>query len=169
MAGKKAARKSARFLRISWSRAARLSTALARKVREGGYRPDAIVGLGRGGWVPARILSDILGVTDAYSLGMRFYTGVGETARKPSVTQPVPPRAVRGKRVLVVDDVSDTGRSLLAAKAALAGAKELKIAALHFKPCSLVRPDYFASRTSKWVVYPWEKSEAERLARRRKV
>ena len=66
--------------------------------------------------------------------------------------------------MLIVDDVSDTGRSLAVAKDHVqkAGAEEIKVATLHYKPHSSFKPDYFVDETSAWVVYPWEVEETKR-------
>ena len=68
------------------------------------------------------------------------------------------------RRVLLVDDVSDTGDSLMLAKEhVLAGSPgELKVATLHIKPWTSLRPDYHASETEAWIVYPWEPVESIR-------
>ena len=128
-----------------------------------GFNPDMIVGISRGGLVPARIMSDILGIREIAILGMVFYTGVGEKKDKPLITQELT-QDINGKNVLLVDDVSDSGKSFDAAKKYLLekGAKEVKTAAIHFKPGSIHEPDYYHETTRSWIVYPWEEKEMER-------
>jgi hypoxanthine phosphoribosyltransferase len=70
----------------------------------------------------------------------------------------------RGKRVLIVDEVADTGKSLKMVREHIVqeGAEEVKTATVYYKPWSVVRPDYFAKETSDWIVFPWEIKETLR-------
>jgi len=133
---------------------------LADQIKKNGFNPEIIVGVARGGWIPARILSDLLGNTFVASIKVEFYKGVAETAKKPVVSQQVS-TSVAGKRVLVVDDVADTGESLVTVRQNLLsrGASEVKIATLHYKPKSVLRPDFYVRETSAWIVYPHERYE----------
>ncbi len=149
------------ILRLNWEATLHYCEELAASAKR--FKPDMIVGLSRGGLVPARILSDIMEVHDIGILGVSFYKGIGKTAESPRITQELT-MDVKGKRILIVDDVADTGKSLLVAKDYLMrkGAKEIKVATLHFKPRSEFKPDYYAETTSAWVVYPWESHEMEK-------
>lgn len=153
-----------KLLRVSWGDTERLCAKLALKVRKD-FRPDIIVGVSRGGLVPARLLSDMLGVDDVYIMRVRHYTGIGKHAKKPVIVQDIP-ISVAGKRVLVADDVADSGGSLAVVRNRLRGAKELRIATLHMKPHSKFEPDYYVAETNAWIAYPWEKSEIRRENRR---
>jgi hypoxanthine phosphoribosyltransferase len=153
-----------RFIRPGWDKIARMCEALAKKVRA--YRPDVLVGISRGGLVPVRLLSDILGNRNVAIMKIEFYKGIGKTSKSPKITQPLT-APLKGKKVLIVDDVADSGRSLMVAAAYVRklGAKQCKIATLHFKPASAFRPDFFLERTSAWIIYPWELHEVERELR----
>jgi hypoxanthine phosphoribosyltransferase len=122
------------------------------------------VGVSRGGWAPGRILSDLLDNNHTINIKIEFYIGIGKTARKPIVTQPLT-EDVSNKTVLLVDDVSDTGESL---KVALdhvleKGAAGVKTATVFYKPHSIFKPDFFADSTSDWIIFPWERLEATKL------
>lgn len=137
---------------------------LAKRVEADGFAADRIVGICRGGWLPARVLSDLLGVPKMANVTVEFYTGVGQKLRTgPRITQPlvVP---VEGEHVLVVDDVADTGKSLRIVKShfAKSGAKDVKLATLYHKPWSTTTPDYFIKETTRWIVFPWETKETIR-------
>lgn len=149
------------LLRISWEAAVKYCEELAEKTKE--FKPDMIVGISRGGLVPARILSDMLDIKSVGVVGMVFYTKVGETEDAPKITQELA-MDLKGKRILLVDDVADTGKSLAAAKEYLEGkgAGEIKTAALHYKPKSILKPDYYYETTTAWIVYPWERYEVKR-------
>ena len=124
------------------------------------FRPDIIVGVSRGGWPPARVLSDLLGNSNLASVRAEFYMGIEETKGEPILSQPVSAE-VANKRVLVVDEVADTGKSLNLVKKHLIeqGAKEVKIATIYYKQCSIIRPDYYEKETNHWIVFPWEVKE----------
>jgi len=147
----------------SWDVIYELLLNLAEKIRGDGFRPDVIVGVCRGGWPPARVLSDLLENPELANVKVEFYLGVAETKSEPVITQPVSV-SVKGKRVLVVDDVADTGKSICLVKQHLLeeGAKEVKIATLYYKPWSITKPDYYEKQTSHWIVFPWERKETVR-------
>src|SRR3989454_4660270 len=84
---------------------------LARQIKSAGYSPEVIVGVSRGGWPPARVMSDLLENPNLANMKVEFYKNIGVTAQRPKITQPVTSEVV-GKRVLVVDDVTDSGHSL---------------------------------------------------------
>ncbi len=149
-----------KFMRPSWKKIEGMCKALAGKTK--GFTPDWIVGVSRGGLVPTRLLSDLLGIANVNIIRVEFYKSIGETRDFPKITQPVQVD-VSKKKVLIVDDVADTGRSLAVAKEHIkrAGASQVKIATLHYKPSSILKPDYFVEQTDAWIVYPWEKKETE--------
>ncbi|MFQ5999968.1 MAG: phosphoribosyltransferase, partial [Candidatus Bathyarchaeia archaeon] len=147
----------------SWDQIYGLLLDLANKVRKAGFKPDVIVGVSRGGWPPARVMSDLLENPKLANVTAEFYVGVAETKGKPVITQPVSV-PVRDKKVLVVDDVADTGESLRLVRAHLGeqGASEVKIATIYYKPWSVVIPDYYEKETKSWIIFPWERKETVR-------
>jgi hypoxanthine phosphoribosyltransferase len=136
---------------------------LSEAVRKSGFEADLIVGVSRGGWIPARIMSDLLGNLNLANVTAEFYVGVAETRQEPSITQPVS-ASVDGKKVLVVDDLADTGKSLKLVTSHLKsqGASEVKIATIYYKPWSITVPDYYEKETRRWIVFPWEQKETVR-------
>lgn len=147
----------------SWNQIYRMLLSLADEIRKNGFKPDVIVGVSRGGWPPARVLSDLMDNPNLANVRAEFYLGVAETKDEPVLTQPVSVD-VAGKRVLVVDEVADTGKSLRLVKAHILerGASEVKIATVYYKPWSIVKPDYYVKETGCWVVFPWEIKETVR-------
>ncbi len=124
------------------------------------YRADVVVGVSRGGLVSARILADLLEAPEFAVIGVEFYADIAESKMEPTLLQPVT-MAVTGKRVLLVDDIADSGRSLQLAIRHLQaqGAEEIKTATLYYKPKSAIKPDFYEKETSSWVVFPWETKE----------
>ncbi|MEM3054663.1 MAG: phosphoribosyltransferase [Candidatus Bathyarchaeia archaeon] len=146
-----------------WNKIYRMLLHLAKEIRKDSFKPDIIVGVSRGGWPPARVLSDLLDNPNLANVKVEFYLGVAETKDTPTLTQPVSVK-VAGKKVLVVDEVADTGKSLKIIKEHLAeeGAAEVKIATIYYKPWSIITPDYYVKETSCWIVFPWEVKETVR-------
>jgi hypoxanthine phosphoribosyltransferase len=141
---------------------------LAQQIRKDQYKPDIIVGVSRGGWPPARVMSDLLQNPNLANMKVEFYKDIGVRNKKPRITQPVTMEVV-GKRVLVVDDVSDTGHSLrvVANHLRRKTVKELRVCTIYMKPQSVFRPDYYARTTRKWIIFPWERLEAVHLVSKR--
>src|SRR5438309_10356292 len=141
---------------------------LASEIRLSGYNPQVIVGVSRGGWPPARVMSDLLQNTNLANMKVEFYRDIGVRNKKPRITQPVTMEVV-GKRVLVVDDVSDTGQSLRVVGDHLQRkpVKELRVCTIYMKSQSIYRPDYYSRTTRKWIIFPWERLEAVHLIAKR--
>ena len=136
---------------------------LAEKVRGSGFQPELVVAIGRGGFVPARILCDLLEVKELASMEVEYYRDIEERGEEPRVVHPLN-ADVEGRSVLLVDDVSDSGRSLqLAVNHILGkGTSVFRVATLHSKPWSVFQPDFFVEETEAWVIYPWEVFESAR-------
>lgn len=149
-----------KLLHTTWSNIQSLCEVVGNKIKKGGYNPDVIVAISRGGFPPARVLSDLLGVVGLASMRIEYYTSVEKRGKKAVIVYPLNIK-VSGKRVLLVDDVADTGHSLVAAKKHVLerGAADVKIATLHYKPKSVIRPDFYAQTTDAWIVYVWEMRE----------
>jgi len=150
-----------RYLYITWMDVQRLSEKLADQIAESGFRPDIIVAVSRGGFDPARILSDELNIRSLASLQVIYYAGVNERNDKPQVKYPLN-ADIAGLNVLVVDDVADSGSSLKVVKDYVdsLGPREVRIATLHHKPWSRFEPDFYAESADKWIIYPWEPRES---------
>jgi hypoxanthine phosphoribosyltransferase len=130
----------------------------ALKIKGSGWRPDAVVGIARGGWVHARIQCDLLGIKDLFSVKVDHW---GVTATKDGQAKLSVPLvgSVEGKRVLVVDDITDTGQSLTMAVKHIKETgkpKDVKTAALMHIDGSKFIPDYYGVEiTWAWEVWPW--------------
>ncbi len=157
-----------KFEAPSWDEIYELLLSLAKRIRETGHLPEVIVGVSRGGWPPARVMSDLLENQNLANMKVVFYKDIGVRNRAPVITQPVTSE-VTGKRVLVVDDVADSGLSLREVSKHLKrkGARDIKVCTIYLKPKSVFTPDFYARKTTKWVIFPWERLETLRLISRR--
>jgi hypoxanthine phosphoribosyltransferase len=142
---------------IGWELFYSLAKCVSRKIKDSGYQPDLVVGLARGGWVLARVLCDFLCVKDLISLKVEHW---GVTATPDGRARLVYPfyLDLSGRRVLVVDDITDTGQSM---RLALNHVKKLNPAQVrtatlrHIEGSEFV-PDYVGDEiTWRWVVFPW--------------
>jgi len=148
---------------VSWVDIEKYSRIIAEKVSADRYTVDAVIGIMRGGIVPARIIADYIGVRNLGIIEVMFYQRPGETRHKPVIRQPLT-LDISDKNILIVDDVSDTGKSLQVALSAITlyGPSQIKTAALYIKPWTTFIPDYYGTSATKWIVFPWEKNEVER-------
>lgn len=143
---------------IGWQQFQALARCLAGKVSEAAFQPNMIVAIGRGGYMPARMLSDYLDIFDLATLKIEHYHGVHKE-RLAKVRYPLA-ADIRGKRVLLVDDVSDSGDTFTVAMQHLCETgtpAELKTAVLHHKAVSHFVPDFYAEVVQewRWISYPW--------------
>jgi len=141
----------------SWNHIYELCIQVVDQIRRSGYKPDLLVAISRGGWVPGRVLSDLLENPDIATIKVEHYIGIYKTRARPKITQPLPIE-VDGKRILLVDDIADSGKSLKLVKKHLfdQGAADVKICALYSKPWSIVTPDFCACTTDAWICFPHE-------------
>ncbi|MCD6493999.1 MAG: phosphoribosyltransferase [Archaeoglobaceae archaeon] len=146
----------------TWNDIVELCRKLSNEIRKNKFKPDAIVAIARGGWVPARILCDFLNVKDLYSVKTEHWGIVATETGKARITQPLNVD-FSGKNVLIVDDVADTGETveIVAEHVRDLNAKDVKIAVIDYKHTSKFKPDFFASEMKewKWIVYPWSLRE----------
>jgi hypoxanthine phosphoribosyltransferase len=147
----------------TWNQIYDLLLCQAQKIQSQNYQPDIIVGIARGGLVPARILADLLETPQLGFMQVEFYVDLNQTKSEPTLKQPLTAN-VAGKKVLLVDDIADTGESLKLAQTHLQtqGINQIKTATLYHKPQSTTTPDFYEKQTSNWVVFPWDTKETLR-------
>jgi hypoxanthine phosphoribosyltransferase len=147
---------------ISWSEVERLCQHLAGLIRESGYRPDLIIAIGRGGYVPARLMCDWLHIRGLTSIKIEHYLSGANRQEEAVIRYPLK-ADIRGLRVLVVDDVNDTGDTLKAATQHLQAFQpgEIRTAVMHHKVVTNFDADYSAGKIVKWrwLIYPWAVNE----------
>jgi hypoxanthine phosphoribosyltransferase len=143
--------------RMSWDELGGGARELATQVAADGYQPDLILGIARGGLLVAGALSYALGVKNTSTMNVEFYTGVDERLPVPMLLPPVPPLVdLHDARMLIADDVADTGQTLALVKGFCAGrVGEVRVAVLYEKPRSIVESEYVWRRTDRWIVFPW--------------
>jgi hypoxanthine phosphoribosyltransferase len=128
------------------------------------YDFDVIVGISRGGLIPAVRISHIFDNKRLLLMEAKYYKDIGVRDDKPKITFPLKEEDILGKNILLVDDVADTGGTLVAVKDYIEGLspKEVRVAVVASKPISTVKPDYSVFNTDKWIIFPWEKMPVEK-------
>lgn len=128
-------------------------------IKKSGYEPDTIIALARGGWFAGRVLCDFLGLNDLTSLKIEHYVGTADAGSGPRIKYPLADNAVEGKNVLIVDDITDTGKSIAHAKEYVLNQnpKEVRTAVLQHLYTSEIKPDYCGEVLEEWgwIVFPW--------------
>jgi hypothetical protein len=146
---------------MSWEIFGVASRALAQAVADDGYEPDMILSIARGGLLIGGALGYALAVKNVYTMNVEFYTGVDERLEVPRILPPAPDFVdLADARILIADDVADTGHTLRSVQDFCAGkVGEVRTAVLYEKPHSVVRADYSWKKTSLWINFPWSDQE----------
>jgi len=145
------------LLHISWNKLQHLVQSLAQIIEEDNFHPDILVAISRGGFIPARILCDQLRIQRLTCIQIEYYKGINDVKKEPNLIFPLN-ADINGLHVLIVDDVSDSGKSMIAATSHIKnqGAKTVKTSSVHIKPWTKFIPDYYSEKVNKWIIYPWE-------------
>lgn len=142
---------------LTWDEFGEACRDLAGSVWDSGFRPDIIVCVARGGLLPAGSIGYALDIKSLLVLNVEFYTGIGTTLLDPRLVDPVPDNhGMAGKRVLIVDDVADSGRTLkFVHEICEQYAAEIRTAVLYEKPRTVLKCEYVWKRTDRWIAFPW--------------
>ncbi|MBK5134002.1 phosphoribosyltransferase [Candidatus Bathyarchaeota archaeon] len=147
----------------SWNQIHKMLINQKEKIRSDNFIPDTIIAITRGGWIPARLLSDLLEVHDLTTIRVEFYLGPSKTREKPILTQKLS-KQIAAKKILLVDDVADSGKSLQIAKNHILQKHPtvVKIATLYKKPQSKIEPNYYEKIAKHWIIFPWDIRETSK-------
>lgn len=149
---------------VSWDEIVEWSLGLGKVIESSGWTPDMVVAVARGGYVPARLLCDYLGVTDLVSLQSQHWVEAAKAAQKAIIRNAYSIEA-RGLKVLVVDDIVDTGETLALARDFIRAEwkpEDVRTAALQWiSPIAKFKPDYYYIEVKDWTwfQYPWTRLE----------
>src|SRR5436305_369546 len=143
--------------RMGWDELGVAARELAGQILADDYRPDLILGIARGGLLVAGALSYSLDVKNTFTMNVEFYTGIDERLPVPMLLPPIPELVdAQEQRVLIADDVADTGATLALVKAFCEGkVGDVRCAVLYEKPRSAVSCEYVWRRTDRWIEFPW--------------
>jgi hypoxanthine phosphoribosyltransferase len=146
---------------MGWEELGTGARELALAIRDDGYQPDMVLAIARGGLLVAGALGYALGVKNTFTMNVEYYTGIDERLEMPMLLPPVPDLVdFATTRVLIADDVADTGATLSLVKEFCHGkVAEARCAVLYEKPRSTVRCEYVWRRTDRWITFPWSADE----------
>ena len=146
---------------LTWPDFGEGSRDLARMVHKDGFEPNIILAIARGGLLVAATLGYALSVKNLYTMNVEYYTGIDERLDVPMILPPTPELVdLTEARVLVADDVADTGHTLALVKDFCVGkVSEVRCAVLYEKPRSVVKCEYVWRETDKWIEFPWSSQE----------
>jgi hypoxanthine phosphoribosyltransferase len=142
---------------LTWEMFGRASRELAQQVVDDGFEPDIVLAIARGGLLIAGALGYALSVKNLYTMNVEYYTGVEERLEVPMILPPTPELVdLEQARVLIADDVADTGHTLALVKEFCTGkVAEVRCVVLYEKPRSVVQCEYVWRRTDRWINFPW--------------
>lgn len=149
---------------VKWEEVIEWCRRLAEIVESSGFKPDLVVSIARGGYVPARLLCDFLDVHDLVSIQVLHWGKAAEITAVAHVKYPYD-IDLTGKRVLLVDDIVDTGDSVIVAQEFIQSRwkpLELKVAAMQWiSPVAKIKPDFYVEDVREWIwyQYPWTRAE----------
>lgn len=150
--------------KVDWDEVESWSRIVSDKIYNSGWLPNTIVAISRGGYVPARLICDRLLVGELVSLQISHWPSAAQMAKEAGVRTPLH-YDMNGKKALVVDDISDTGDSIIIAKDHIwtnCKPKEIRVATLQWiSESSKVTPDFYAEEVKGWLwyQYPWTRLE----------
>jgi len=142
---------------MSWEQLGSGSRELAEAIYVDDWIPDLILGISRGGLLVAGALAYALGVKNTATISVEFYTGIDERLELPMLLPPVPDLVdLSAARVLIADDVADTGATLeLVHDFCVGRVAETRIAVLYEKSRTTINCEYVWRRTDDWITFPW--------------
>ena len=142
---------------MTWDDFGTASRDLAQSVVDDGYEPDMVLAIARGGLLIGGAIGYALSVKNVYTMNVEFYTGVDERLEVPRILPPAPDFVdMSHARILVVDDVADTGHTLKSVQEFCHGkVAEVRTGGLYEKSHSVVKCDYVWKYTDLWINFPW--------------
>jgi len=142
---------------LTWQGFGDATRALSRRIVASGFQPEVVVAIARGGLLPAGAIAYGLGVKNCGAINMEFYTGIGTVLDAPEVLPPaLDMEYLDGRRVLLVDDVADSGRTLrMAVDMLRERGADVRSVTIYTKPATIIQPDYAWRDTDLWIDFPW--------------
>lgn len=142
---------------LTWDLYGSAARELAQQVADSGYVPDVVLGIARGGLIPAGSIAYAIDCKNLFTVSVEFYTGPDARLDVPVMLPPfLDVNDLDDTSVLIVDDVADTGKTLELVREFCAGhVAEARTAVLYEKPHSIIHCDYVWRETDRWINFPW--------------
>lgn len=147
---------------LSWEEVENMADDLAKRVKTSGFKPDFLIGITTGGLIPLGLLAKRLEFGGILTVSAESYDG--DHSQKELRVTYLPETDLTGKKVLLVDEIADTGATLRKLREVFVdryGVGKLKTATLAVNGAkSAIVPDFFAmSGKGEWIHFPWEPKE----------
>jgi hypoxanthine phosphoribosyltransferase len=138
---------------VNWAQVTEMTQKLSQQIVDSGYSVNYVIAVARGGFVPARLLSGLLGVKRLGSVGIA-YDGPERSSRMVyGCSTPIS----REDRIILVEDALESGRSLDEARQLLVRDTEfVRTVCYFYRPTSVVKPDFSLGAQNRIPVFPWE-------------
>jgi hypoxanthine phosphoribosyltransferase len=151
--------KQIKYVNISWDQIDKQCDKIAADIKRTNIIFDMIVAIGRGGMIPARIMSDRLGINNIQLFSIKLYKDVGQRNNKPTIENFSV--SIDDKNILLIDDILDSGTTIDAAITYMQSHRRpisVKTATLLCKKSNKRKPTFFADECAddEWIVFPWE-------------
>lgn len=154
---------------LTWQDFGIATRSLAQMIYDSGWMPDLVLAVARGGLLPGGSIAYALGIKAVGAVNVEFYTDIAQTLSSPVLIPPLMDMAcLAGKKVLVADDVADSGKTLKLVMDLISTpgrahsgqrnslhAAEVRCATIYRKSRSVITPDYVWRKTDKWINFPW--------------
>ncbi len=142
---------------LTWQGYGDATRELAQMVVDSGFMPDVVVAIARGGLPIGGAIAYALGTKGVGTMNVEFYTDIDERLPQPIILPPLlDTEYMKGLKVLIADDVADTGETLALVKRLMEEhAGEVRTVTLFHKSRSVIEPDYVYKHTDLWITFPW--------------
>ncbi|MDT9592342.1 phosphoribosyltransferase [Nocardioides zeae] len=142
---------------LTWQTYGTAVRELAQQVADADFVPDVVLGIARGGLIPAGSIAYALDCKNLFTMNVEFYTGVGTTLEVPTMLPPyLNASELDDARVLIVDDVADSGKTLeMVTDFCRDHVAQARTAVIYEKPRTAIRADFVWKRTDLWINFPW--------------
>ncbi|MCY3412351.1 MAG: phosphoribosyltransferase [Candidatus Heimdallarchaeota archaeon] len=149
------------YLVLNWEDSFEHAHILFEKMYQDDYRPDVIVAIARGGWIPGRLIADFFRTKNTANVKVDAYHDIAQENIAPKITQQIS-IDIEDKHVLIIDDIADSGKSLQVVLDDFKQRKpkSVKVATIFYKQSSIIIPDYYVQETDAWVIFPFEYYES---------
>lgn len=147
-------------MKLTWSDVDWFCLNLSSQIKLSGFQPDMILGVARGGLIPAAMLASFLKVKDVISISIRSYTKERQRKTQPEYLHSLPEKLIKGKKILIVDDIVDSGNTFKSLNKLITPDKALAIyLSLLTKDAAKFKPHYTSfliTKSDLWITFPWE-------------
>lgn len=142
---------------LTWEGFGSASRELTQQILDSGFAPDILLSITRGGLLPAGAIAYAMDTKNLHIINVEFYTGVDQRLPEPVFLPPLPAVSyLDGQKVLIIDDVADTGETLkMVQEFCNRHTAETRVAVLYEKSRSVVHADYVWKHTDQWISFPW--------------